>query len=85
MRKLIDIFNSVIGASVILVIVLSIPLVGIVLHIDRVVNVSSNLVLDVKILFALVFINFLLGLLLEVFSIATYVTNRLLFEFPSLY
>lgn len=70
-------FNSVIGASVILVIVLSIPLVGIVLHIDRVVNVSSNLVLDVKILFALVFINFLLGLLLEVFSIATYVTNRL--------
>ena len=70
-------FNSVIGASAILALGLAIPLTVLVINLQRILNIDSGLILDAKVLFSIVFINFLLGLLLEVFSIATFITNRL--------
>lgn len=70
-------FNSVVGACAVLAVLISLPVVYFILNIDEYINISSNFVSDVKILFGIVYINFCLSILLEVFSIATYVTNKL--------
>lgn len=70
-------FNSVIGATAILAVVITIPSIIFISQIDSFINVGFELLVDVKMLFSLVFFNFLLGLILQVFSIATYITNQL--------
>ncbi|MBP3314129.1 MAG: oligosaccharide flippase family protein [Oscillospiraceae bacterium] len=70
-------FNSVIGASAILAGLLALPLIFLVANLDHVLNIEPALLVDAKILFSIVFINFVFGLLFEVFSIATFITNRL--------
>lgn len=70
-------YNSVIGATTILAVIITIPSVIFITQIDSFINVGTELLVDVKILFSLVFFNFLLGLILQVFSIATYITNQL--------
>lgn len=70
-------FSSVFIATVIMGIILAFPIGYMIFHIDTFINVSSHFVLDVKILLALAFFNFFIGLVLEVYTIATYVTNKL--------
>lgn len=69
-------FSSVFIANVFMVFILVLPMTLIVLYIQNLVNVPENIVGDVKLLLTLLFINFLLGIVSSVFSIATFAKNR---------
>lgn len=70
-------FSSVLIANIIIIAVLMIPSIILILYLDKVVNIPPELVLDVKILFLLIFINFFITLIGGVFTVATYCKNKL--------
>ncbi len=70
-------FNSLLVANIIMVSVLALPSVLIVLYVNRLLNVPAYLLSDVRVLFALLFICFLVNVLVSAFSVATFVRNRL--------
>ena len=70
-------YNSVIIANIIMSIIIFIPLMIFTLFIDKFLEVPVNILSDVKILFIVVFINFVLSLITSVFTIATFTTNKL--------
>ena len=70
-------FSSVFFANILMTLVLIVPITVCVMFIDRFLDIPSALVLDVKILWTIIFINFCVGLISNVFGIATYARNRL--------
>ena len=50
---------------------------GVVFYLDRLINIPSNLVFDVKILFLLIFSNFTFNTIATVFSSAPYIKNKI--------
>lgn len=70
-------FNSTLFANLILAAMSLI--VGIVLipMLDRILNISPNLIQDAKITFCIVFLSFSISLLFSVFSVGYYATNKL--------
>lgn len=70
-------FSSVFFSNVILACVFIVPATLIVVFLENIVNISDQLVFDVKILWAFIFLNFLISLIGSVFSVATFATNRL--------
>lgn len=69
-------FNSIFFANIILGIVLIIPMFVIVFRLEFLINIPHELVTDVKILFALMFSNFIISIISSVFSVATFIKNR---------
>ena len=69
-------FTSILIANIIMTGVLLLPSFFCVLFIDKLVNISAHLVADVQILFATVFVAFLLTILGTAFSCSTFVANR---------
>ena len=53
---------------------IAVPLIW---NLEHVVNISPHLINDVKILFSFIFINFLLSTLSTVFTVATFIKNKL--------
>lgn len=70
-------FNSVFIANSVISIVLSIVGIITVVNLEKLINISDHLVGDVKITFALVFINFMINIIGSIFNVATFVRNRL--------
>lgn len=70
-------FNSVLLGNGILSIFLSVIAVIVVLFIDKIVNIPANLLLDIRLLWSLMFLNFILGILTSVFGVATFAKNKL--------
>lgn len=70
-------FSSVLIANIILVLLLIIPAFVLIYYLDSFINISSNLVFDVRLLFAFIFLNFFVSLVGGVFSVATYCTNKI--------
>lgn len=70
-------FNSVLIANTILGFVLGICGFFIVLFIDKLVNISPNILFDVRLLWILMFLNFITSIITSVFGIATFAKNRL--------
>ncbi|MFI3325883.1 MAG: oligosaccharide flippase family protein [Clostridia bacterium] len=70
-------FSSIICGNMIMSVILMIPVTIIIVFLEKIVQISPELTGDVKILWALVFANFFIGILTSIYSIATYVTNRL--------
>lgn len=70
-------FTSVIIANIFTALVLLIPSTLIIINLEKIVNLPVAIAGDVKILWSLVFLNFLIGLILTTFNVATFVTNRL--------
>lgn len=70
-------FSSVFFSNVVLGIVFLIPAVLIVCFIENIVNISPELVSDVKLLWTFIFLNFFITIVGSVFSIATFATNKL--------
>lgn len=70
-------FTSVVIVNTLTAITLFIPAVIIILNLDQIINVPQEILNDVQILWGLVFLNFLIGLILTTFNVATFVTNRL--------
>lgn len=70
-------FNSVLIGNIIVSVVLIIPSLLCVKYLDSFLNISPQIVSDVKVLFSLTFITFFVSIISSTFSVATYVKNRL--------
>lgn len=69
-------FNSVVITNLFLILMLFLPSVLCIVFLDKILVIPANLQVFVKILFGLVFANFFFGLLNTIFSVATFVKNR---------
>lgn len=70
-------FSSVFFSNIIMTIVMAGPLAFVVVFLERLLEVPSGIVSDVKFLWALIFLSFGITLICNVFSVATYAKNRL--------
>lgn len=70
-------FTSVFFANALIAIVLTPILVILVWKLQLFIQIPTNLITDVKLTFAVMFLQFLLSLLLSRYEIATFVTNKL--------
>lgn len=70
-------FTSILVANILFVLILILPSVFIVTFLDNLLNISVAILLDVKILFLLIFINFWLSIIDATFSTSTFAKNRL--------
>lgn len=70
-------FSSVFVANSIMSVVLTILSVLVIIFIDHLVNISSTILTDVRILWGFIFANFILSLFTSIFNISTFVTDRL--------
>lgn len=70
-------FNSVLFSNIIITIILSIPAIIIIIFQDKWFNISKNILVDIRILFILVFANAGLSIICSVFSVATFIKNKL--------
>jgi len=70
-------FSSVLIANVIIVLALIVPAVVTIVCLENMINISTSILVDVKLLFAFIILNFFVSLIGGVFSIATYCTNKL--------
>lgn len=70
-------FSSVFFANFILDIILLIPMLLIVIFIDSILNVPTNIIGDVRILFICVFVAMLVNIITSVFGVATFAKNRM--------
>lgn len=70
-------FSSVLFANIIIALVLIIPIFLLVFKIDVIFNIQTVLINDVRMLFLLSFISFLISIIASVFSLASFVKNRL--------
>lgn len=70
-------FTSVFFANLFLSVIFTIVFSFIVIFLENLFNISGNLIIDIKILWALIFTNFIITLLASNFSVSTFVENRL--------
>jgi O-antigen/teichoic acid export membrane protein len=70
-------FNSLFISNIVLSIFVFFISLACVIHIEQLVKVPVNLVMDVKLTFAVTFVNYIIQILTTVFSIAFFSTNKL--------
>ena len=70
-------FNSTMYANICIVAALFIPCTSVVMFFDGLVKISPALIPDVRLLFALTFLNFMITIISTTFSTATFAANRL--------
>ncbi len=75
-KKANEYYSSVFLANIIMSIVILILLILMIANLNRILDVPGYLERDVKITFILVFINFIITLLSTVFTVATFIKNR---------
>lgn len=69
--------SSVLFSNIVMGLFLTIPMITIIVFIDKILNVPVNIVVSVRFLFCFVFASMLVHLLSSVFGIATFVRNRI--------
>lgn len=70
-------FSSVFWSNVLIIAVLIIPSIFLIAKLENFINIPSNIVYDVKVLFFLIFMNFFVGILSSTYQVATFATNKL--------
>ena len=70
-------FSSVLIVNYVASIVLLIPIIFLVIFLDKILNIPIGMITDTKFLFAFIFLNFLLNIINSTYSIATFAMNRL--------
>ena len=70
-------FTSVLFSNIIMAVPLTVASVFIIVFLDRIVTVPLSILPDVTLLWALLFANFIIGLIGNVFIVATFAKNRL--------
>lgn len=70
-------FNSIMYANIMIVGALMLPSIVAVIYLEHIVNISPELLSDVKLLFAVTFANFMVTIISTTFSTATFAANRL--------
>ena len=69
--------SSVIISNVVIALILLIPAVSVLLFLDKIVSIPIELLPDVRILWALLCINFQISICVSIFSVAIFVKNKL--------
>ncbi|PRR76502.1 lipopolysaccharide biosynthesis protein [Clostridium thermopalmarium] len=77
LKKANEYYTSVFIGNVILVAILLIPSILCIVYLEKIINIPKYLIIDVKILFALLFINFFINTGLPNWGVATFVTNKI--------
>lgn len=70
-------FTSVTLANIVISLVLIAPSVFFLLFLEKIINIPSAYILDVKLLWAFIMIGFIVNLAYETYGVATYASNRL--------
>lgn len=70
-------FTSVVFANILMSAVFSVIFAVVIVFLDRFLNISQSSVLDIKLLWALIATNFILSIFASIFSVSTFVTDRL--------
>lgn len=70
-------YNSALCANILLAVFLALVSCFCLAFLERLITIPNGLVLDVKLLFGLVFLNFIIGIFTSTFNIATFSTNNL--------
>lgn len=70
-------YSSVTVANIILSIVMLIPAIMVIIYLEKIINIPSNMLWDVKLLFSLLIINFLINTAFSSWSVATFLTNKI--------
>lgn len=70
-------FNSVLFANLILALMFAIVGIFIVFKLENLIHIPSELIVSVKQLFTFVFLNFILSIMSTLFTVATFITNRI--------
>lgn len=70
-------FNSLLATNIVLGVLFASFGVFVVAFVDKIFTVPQNLVLDVRVTFAITFITFIVGVLSSIFNTAAFVKNRL--------
>lgn len=70
-------FSSVFITTTVISLVLILPMLGTVLFIDKFINISQEIQVDIKFLFTFIFLNFLVTLVTSIFTVGTFVQNKL--------
>ena len=69
-------FSSLLIANIIIVLLLIVPSVFLIIYLEYLIKIPSDIILDVKLLFSFIFLNFAVSLINGVFTVATYCTNK---------
>lgn len=70
-------FTSVMFSNIFLSIIMFIPSILLIVFLDKIINIPNTILIDVKLLWGLIFLNFLISIIMSTFSVATFVKNRL--------
>lgn len=70
-------YNAVFGGNLLTTILLIIPATICIVKLEYLINIPTNIISDVKILFLILFVNFFIGVALPNWSTATFATNKL--------
>jgi O-antigen/teichoic acid export membrane protein len=70
-------YNSILWASIMICCTLAAVSVPLLLFLEKVILIPSELIADVKLLFLFIFLNFMFSILSSTFAVATFATNRL--------
>lgn len=70
-------FSSVFYSNCILAFIIAILAIVIIGFLERIVEIPNDIVTDVKLLFSLTFINSIIALLTNIYSVSTFITNKL--------
>lgn len=70
-------FNSVLIGNIIISLVLLIPMIFIIVFLPNIISVPVDLLHSVRILWIILFINFIITIITSVFGVSTYATNKL--------
>lgn len=71
------IFNSVFIGNIIITIILIIPMILTIVFLPNIISIPTTLLHSVRILWIILFINFIITIISSVFGVATYATNKL--------
>lgn len=70
-------YTSVFYANLLLLAIFVIPAVIMILNLEKIIDIPPAMEMDVKLLFAFIFSNFLAGLAIPMWASSTYITNKL--------
>ncbi|WP_169241822.1 lipopolysaccharide biosynthesis protein [Bifidobacterium olomucense] len=70
-------FTSTLSSNLFIIAILAVVSVPLIWNLERVINISPHLVGDVKLLFTFIVVNFLLSTISTVFTVATFIKNKL--------
>lgn len=70
-------FNSILISNILIGVILCVISGVFVCKLEDIINVPQNILLDIKILFLFLFLNFIISVITSIFGIATFATNKL--------